>query len=103
MFITFLHSDTTFVHYCRFYEHSNSCVMKGEVFTTYDRAPRTSMITAVWPAESLTDITRNKQVGQTTKFIKHTVKAVTHVKPFTEEKHHMFCSMDWYVKHVKED
>ena len=61
------------------------------------------MITAVWPAESLTDITRNKQVGRITKFIKHTVKVVTHVKPFTEEKHHMFCSIDWYVKHLKED
>jgi len=35
----FLYPDTTFVHYSRFYEYSNSCVMEGEVFTTYDRAP----------------------------------------------------------------
>jgi len=93
----------TFLHYSWFYEYSKSCVMEGEVFTTNDRTPHTSMITAIRPTKSLTSITRSKQVGRITKFIRHKVKVATHVKPFVEEKYHIFCSMDWYIKHVRED
>lgn len=76
--------------------------MAGEIFTTSSSGERSSVITA-WPAESLTDTT-SLQVGHIKKIIKHVVKVYSGVdNTHEEEKHHVFCFVDWYIKHSQEN
>ena len=100
----FLYSHTNFLYFSRFYEYSKSCLMAEEIFTTHDCAQRTSVVTAIWPTESLMNEasrSRSKEVGSIRKLIKHKVKIGTETS--IEEKYHVFYIIDWYVKHTRED
>lgn len=62
----------------------------------------TSVITAFWPVEACNLTLDGKlQVGQVHKFIKHSIKVVesNHIV----EKTHIFCVVEWYIKHYHED
>jgi len=100
----FLYPHTNFLHYSRFYEHSKSCIMEEEIFTANDCAQRTSVVTAIWPTESLHESFRSrvKEVGSIRKLVKHKVKIMTESSTI-EEKYHLFCLVDWYAKHPRED
>ena len=87
---TFLYPQMEVAHFSHFYEYSNRCIMAGEIFTTSSSAERSSVITAIWPTESLTD-NRNLQVGCIKKFINHAVKVYSGIgNTSVEEKHHIF-------------
>ena len=70
-------------------------------FTANDRALRTSIVIAIWPTERLIEPTRSKQVGCITKLIKHKVTVRTSVS--IKEQYHLFCAIDWYVRHARDD
>ena len=99
---TFLYPQMRVAHFSHFYEYSNRCIMAGEIFTTSSSGERSSVITAIWPTESLTD-NRTLQVGCIKKFIYHTVKVYSGVDNTVEEKHHVFCFVEWYIKHSQEN
>lgn len=79
--------------------------MAGEIFTTSSTGERSSVIMAIWPTESLMD-NRSLQVGCIKKIIRHSVKiysTCTVDNTSVEEKHHIFCFIDWYIKHSQEN
>ena len=75
--------------------------MANEMFTSSNAKERSSEIMAYWPAENLSDHLQSKelQVGMIQRFIKHKIKVI---KSNTEqEKVHIFCQVEWYMKHDK--
>ena len=56
---------------------------------------------AIWPTESLHEPTRSKQVGRITKLIKHKVKV--RAESSIKQEYHLFCVIDWYVQHTRND
>ena len=77
------------------------CLMANEMFTSSNAKERSSVIMAYWPAENLSDHLQSKelQVGMIQRFIKHKIKVI---KSNTEqEKVHIFCQVECYIKHDK--
>ena len=57
---------------------------------------RSSVVMAIWPVESLSG-PKHKQVGQIQKIIRHSTKSF--YRGSIEERHHVFCIIEWYIKH----
>lgn len=97
----FLYPDSNITYHSKFYESSKKCLMANEMFTSSNAKERSSVIMAYWPAENLTDHLQSKelQVGMIQRFIKHKIKVI---KNNTEqERIHIFCQVEWYMKHDK--
>ena len=95
----FLYPNVNFLHFSSFYEHSRRCIMANEMFTISSAKERSSVVMAVWPTENLSD-DRHMQVGRIQRIIRHCTK--TFHSGSLEERHHVFCIMDWYIKHIQE-
>ena len=95
----FLYPNVNFLHFSSFYEHSRRCIMAKEMFTISRAKERSSVVMAVWPTENLSD-DRHMQVGRIQRIIRHCTK-IFHSGSL-EERHHVFCIMDWYIKHSQE-
>jgi len=97
---THIYGNENIVHLSRFYEASKKCEIGGEYFTSVATKERTSVIMAYWPVESFTaPLSRELQVGQIQRFIKHTIKVVEDGKVVT--KYHVLCEVEWYMIHEK--
>jgi len=96
-----LYPNTNILHFFQFYEYSKSCAMGGEIFTANYYSSRTSVVIAIWPTECLHEPTRSKQVGRITKLIKHKVKV--RAESSIKEEYHLFCVIEWYVQHTRND
>ncbi|XP_065892610.1 uncharacterized protein [Dysidea avara] len=94
----FLYPNLNFAHFSSFYEYSSRCVVAKEMFCTTSAKERSSVVMAVWPAESLSD-PGQKQVGRIQKIIRHSTKASGSLV----ERHHVFCMVEWYNKHRTEN
>ena len=73
--------------------------MANEMFTISSAKERSPVVMAVWPTENLSD-DRHMQVGRIQRIIRHCTK--TFHSGSLEERHHVFCIMDWYIKHIQE-
>ena len=96
----FLYPDINISHFSSFFEHSRCCVMAKEMFTTASSKERSSVVMAVWPTESFSD-NMEKQVGRIQQIIHHTITIFCSGK--LEKRHHIFCFMEWYIKHSQEN
>ena len=94
----FMYPNVNIIHFSPFYVSAKKCDMAGELFTSCNTRERSSVITAYWPVESLTDpLEKSFQVGTIIQFLKHKIKVNTHDK--TEELMHIFCRIKWSIKH----
>ena len=83
------------IRFSHFYQGSKKCSLAGELIST-------SLITAFWPVEACNLTLDGKlQVGQVHRFIKHSMKFVE--SGHVVEKVHIFCVIEWYIKHRHED
>ena len=99
----FIYPNIIIKHFSRFFQYSKKCVMAGELFTATSSIERSSVVTAIWTMEKF-DENLCLQVGRIRKFIKHTIK-VSKINNTSslEEIQHIFCQIDWYVKHNQEN
>ena len=88
----YMYPDICVHHFSLFYHTSKKCIMAGELFM------HSNVITAFWPPESFTQpLEHHPQVGSIQKFIKHSIKVRENDQ--IVEKTHIFCVVEWYVKH----
>ena len=98
---TYIYPDMNITHFSPFYISAKKCDMAEELFTTCNTRERSSVIAAYWPVESLTDpLEKDLQVGIITQFLKH--KISVKIPDKTEELTHIFCRINWFIKHNQE-
>ena len=94
----FLYPDINIIHISPFYTSAKKCVIANELFTTSNTRQKSSVIMAYWPVENCTS-TLELQVGIIKQFLKHKIKVV--VNETTKDITHIFCKIDWHIKHVQ--
>jgi len=88
----YIYPDITISYFSPFYLSSKKCIMGGELLSSG------SIITAFWPVESSNlSIDGKPQVGRILKFMKHTIKVSESNQII--DKTHIFCIIEWYIKH----
>ena len=89
---SYIYPGINTVYFSRLYQSSKKCNMAGEVFSA------SSVIAAFWPTESCSsELEPELQVGIIKKFFKLNIKVAENSQ--IKEKTHIFCLIDWYMKH----
>ena len=96
----YMYPDINIQHFSPFYISSKKCVMADELFASSNTWERSSMIMAYWPVETCTGtLQREMQVGFIKGFLKHKIKVMKNDS--VNEITHIFCRIEWYVKHTQ--
>ena len=89
---SYIYPRINIVYFSRLYQSSKRCNMAGEIFSV------SSFIAAFWPTESCSSEAQLElQVGIIKNFLKLNIKVKESGQ--TKEKTHIFCLIDWYMKH----